>query len=334
MTNDLFENPDWRLLRYFSIIAEEGSMRRAAERLFMTQPPLSRHMKRLEETLGVTLFTRHSKGLTLTSQGQAVLRIARPVLEEQDAAGKKLRTLGQSSAKAGAPLAIGLSTAFEQGVFSGFARHVKEHWHGSVQFVRHSSPQLARSVRLGRLNAALVALPIDAPGLRVTPLPYAEPLLAALPTTWTQADKEHPRVRMRLQHLNGRALFWFRREVNPAFFDHMRGLFAHVGFTPEYLEEPDEYDVLLARIAQGEGMGLLPRSFSAIGRQGVVFLPLEEGSLMQMRLGLILPAHVACSDADGTESFNDAAHSQTYKSETAAIPLEQLVTAAAQHLGN
>ena len=104
MTNDLFENPDWRLLRYFSIIAEEGSMRRAAERLFMTQPPLSRHMKRLEETLGVALFTRHSKGLTLTSQGQAVLCIARPVLDEQDAASKKLRSLGQSSAKAGAPL--------------------------------------------------------------------------------------------------------------------------------------------------------------------------------------------------------------------------------------
>ena len=53
MTNDLFDTPDWRLLRYFSIIAEEASMRRAAERLFMTQPPLSRHMKRLEEMLGV-----------------------------------------------------------------------------------------------------------------------------------------------------------------------------------------------------------------------------------------------------------------------------------------
>ena len=298
-------------------------MRRAAERLFMTQPPLSRHMKRLEETLGVTLFTRHSKGLTLTSQGQAVLRIARPVLEAQDAAGKSLGTLGQHSAKAGTPIAIGLSTAFEQGVFSGFVRHMETHWHGPVQFVRHSSPQLARTVRLGRLNAALVALPIDAPGLRVIPLPYAEPLLAALPAAWAQADREHMRRRIRLQDMNGRALFWFRREVNPAFFDHMRGLFAHMGFAPEYLEEPEEYDVLLARIAQGEGMGLLPRSFSAIGRQGVVFQPLEQESLLQMRLGLIQPASNESQDVR-----HEAAHC-----EAAACQIEQLLTAAAQHLG-
>lgn len=327
MTNDLFEKPDWRLLRYFSIIAEEASMRRAAERLFMTQPPLSRHMKRLEEMLGVTLFTRHSKGLTLTSQGQAVLRIVRPVLQAQDAAGKSLLALGQRTAKAGAPIAIGLSTAFEQGVFAGFVQHMQAQWHGPVQFVRHSSPQLARAVRQGRLDAALVALPLDAPGLRVSPLPYAEPLLAALPeswaTAWAEANKKQNRQRMRLQDMNGRGLFWFRREANPAFFDHMRGLFAHVGFTPEYIEEPEEYDVLLARIAQAEGMGLLPRSFSAIGRQGVVFQPLEEGSLMQMCLGLILPASP------------EARHTRRENARSDDIPdqLQELLTAAAGHLG-
>lgn len=318
MTNDLFENPDWRLLRYFSIIADEGSMRRAAERLCMTQPPLSRHMKRLEEMLGVTLFTRHSKGLTLTSQGQDVLRIARPVLAAQDAAGKRLRAMGQRVLRAGAPLALGLSTAFEQGTFAGFVRYMEEHWHGPVRFVRQSSPQLARAVRQGRLNAALVALPLDAPGLCVSSLPYAEPLLAALPEAWTTTKPG----RIRLQDVNGRALFWFRREVNPAFFDHMRGLFAHAGFAPHYLEEPEEYDVLLARIAQGEGMGLLPRSFSAIGRRGVVFQPLEEGRLMQMGMGLLLPA--------STEEPCDSLESATG---TAAKPLEDLLNAAIQLLG-
>ena len=321
MTNDLFENPDWRLLRYFSIIAEEGSMRRAAERLFMTQPPLSRHMKRLEEMLGVRLFTRHSKGLTLTSQGQAVLLIARPVLQAQDAAGKKLRALGQRAAKAGAPLTVGLSTAFEQGVFAGFVRHMQAQWHGPVQFVRHSSPQLARAVVQGKLNAALVALPLDAPALRVSPLPYAEPLLAAMPAAWTQDNKKHGHNRLDLKSMNGRALFWFRREANPAFFDHMRGLFAHVGFIPEYIEEPEEYDVLLARIAQGEGMGLLPHSFSAIGRQGVVFQALEEENLLQMRLGLLLPAQDDGGDVGGASG------------QSAASLLQELVTAAAQHLG-
>ena len=108
----------------------------------------------------------------------------------------------------------------------------------------------------------------------MSPLPHAEPLLAALPAAWAKPETG----RMCLQDMNGRALFWFRRETNPAFFDHMRGLFAHMDFAPQFIEEPEEYDVLLARIAQAEGMALLPRSFSAIGRQGVVFYPLSRAA--------------------------------------------------------
>ena len=318
MTNDLFENPDWRLLRYFSIIAQEGSMRRAAERLFMTQPPLSRHMKRLEEILGLTLFVRHSKGLTLTSEGQAVLRMVRPVLEAQDTASRALLDYCQHKSREAAPLAVGLSTAFEQGIFAGFMRHMHAHWQGPVQYVRHSSPQLARAVRQGKLDAALVALPLDAPGLHVCPLPYAEPMMAALPAPWVQTQPQ----RLRLQDMNGRALFWFRRDTTPAFFDHMRGLFAHMEFAPRFIEEPEEYDVLLARIAQAEGMALLPRSFSAIGRQGVIFLPIEQDSLMQMRLGLIRRA--GQEDQDAEKNVPEKADAQE---------LLALLTAAAGHLG-
>lgn len=64
----------------------------------------------------------------------------------------------------------------------------------------------------------------------------------------------------------------------------MRGVFAHVGFAPTYLEEPAEYDVLLARIASGEGLGLLPVSFAAIQRKGLVFAPLAEAALLRVQL--------------------------------------------------
>ena len=288
MANDLFDIPDWRLLRYFSVVAEEGSLRRAADKLYMTQPPLSRHMRHLEEMLGITLFERHSRGLTLTKAGLEVLRIARPVLEAQDAARLLLRRLGHGGNGSEAPLSIGLTTAFEQGIFSGFMKKLDTLRDNPVRYVRQSSPQLARGISRGRLNAALVALPLEIPGVRVSPLPYAEPLLAALPAAWLAGLHHDSQEPIRLQNLNGRPLFWFRRENNPAYFDHMRGIFTHMGFTPVYLEEPEEHDVLLARIAQGDGMGMLPRSFSAIGRRGVVFCPLAEGELLELRLGLAL----------------------------------------------
>lgn len=59
-------------------------MSRAAQRLFMSQPPLSRHIRQLEDRLGVTLFVRHTRGLTLTEDGQRVLEIVRPLLALQD----------------------------------------------------------------------------------------------------------------------------------------------------------------------------------------------------------------------------------------------------------
>ena len=72
---------DIRSLHYFAVVAEESNLRRAADRLFMAQPPLSRQIKQLEERLGVALFTRHSKGLTLTDNGAKVLEIIQPLLQ-------------------------------------------------------------------------------------------------------------------------------------------------------------------------------------------------------------------------------------------------------------
>ena len=86
MTNTLLNPSDFHLLHYFAVVAEENNLHRAAERLFMSQPPLSRHIKRLEERLGLTLFIRHTKGLTLTDDGARVLAAIRPLLKAQGSA--------------------------------------------------------------------------------------------------------------------------------------------------------------------------------------------------------------------------------------------------------
>jgi DNA-binding transcriptional LysR family regulator len=281
MTERMLESLDLRQLRYFAVVAEELNLRRAAERLFMAQPPLSRHMKRLEELLGVALFVRHSRGLTLTAEGERVLEIVRPVLEMETATCERLHALRDAGARA--PV-VGLTTAFEQGVFAALESRLFAVHGPGLRLERATSPRLVRDVRRGRVDAAFVALPLDAPGLHAVPLPYAEPLLAVLPAGWPEAAQG----RLRLRDLGGKPLFWFRREGHPAFFDHTKRVFAHSSFAPILKEEPAEHDVLLARIAAGEGMGLFPASFSAIRRTGVVFATLAEGDLLGIRLGLIV----------------------------------------------
>ncbi|HGN9373702.1 TPA: LysR family transcriptional regulator [Citrobacter pasteurii] len=284
MTTSPLHSLDIRLLRYFAVVAEENNMSRAAQRLFMSQPPLSRHIRQLEERLGVMLFVRHTKGLTLTDEGARVLEIIRPLLAQQDETYAALSKLGQTGTQS---LRFGLTTAFEQGVFAALESQLNTRVQ-KLHIARHSSPELARQVRRGKLDAALVALPLETTGLSVTSVGWQESMIAALPAIWSEAELPT----LSLTALNHRLLFWFKRERNPAFFDYTRHIFCRAGYSPACLEEPLEHDVLLARIAQGDGLSLLPASFSAIQRQGVIFLPLTDTELRISTGLLMLPENV------------------------------------------
>ena len=281
MTTSALHSLDIRLLRYFAVVAEENNMSRAAQRLFMSQPPLSRHIRQLEERLGLTLFVRHTKGLTLTDEGLRVLEIVRPLLAQQE---KTYAALGRLAQNGASSLRLGLTTAFELGVFTALEQHLVEQVE-VLNIVRHGSPELIRLIRRGKLDAALVALPLETSGLSVVPLPLHEPLIAALPAHWPEAEA----ASLALSELNARPLFWFKRERNPAFFDYTRDIFRRAGYAPTCIEEPLEHDILLARIARGDGLSLFPASFSAIQRQGVVFRPLRDETL-SVSLGLAMPA--------------------------------------------
>ncbi|HHT0470709.1 LysR family transcriptional regulator [Klebsiella pneumoniae] len=285
MTTSRLHSLDIRLLRAFAVVAEENNISRAAQRLFISQPPLTRHIRHLEAQLGVTLFQRHSKGLILTDAGREVLEIIRPMLALQ---ARTLAALSELSVHSPQPLRLGLTTAFEQGIFAAVESALSDHTR-TLHITRHASPALAQQVRKGKLDAALVALPLNTEGLHLHPLPYQEPLIAALPVSWPEAA----RPALTLRALNHRPLFWFKRERNPDFFDYTRRIFDRAGYTPAYVEEPAEHDVLLARIARGEGMILLPASFSAIQRQGVVFCPVAEGDSMPLSLGVVYAPHQA-----------------------------------------
>ena len=274
---------DIRSLHYFAVVAEESNLRRAADRLFRAQPPLSRQIKQLEERLGVALFTRHSKGLTLTDNGAKVLEIIQPLLQMEKTTFARLREEIHRNVPS---LRIGFTTAFEQGVFSKLEASLHEHYGNRGHIVRAASPKLAKDVRKDKLDAAFVALPLDAPEMAVLELAYVEPLVAALPKQWLEAE-EITQKEIWLKDFSGQPLFWFKREANPAFFDFMKARFAQAAFSPRFIEEPAEHDVLLAGIASGKGMALLAASFAAIKREGVVFAELAEKDIFHLQLGII-----------------------------------------------
>lgn len=282
MTNTPLSPQDFHLLHAFSVVAEERNLHRAAKRLFMSQPPLSRQIKRLEERLGLALFIRHTRGLILTEEGEKVLETIRPLLKLQ---AKTFQDLTRLTQPLGTSCAIGFTTAFEQGIFAKMEEQLRQRYGTRLRVVRKASPRLVRDVHRGRLAAAFVALPLETGELTTITLRHEEPLVSVLPAHWEEARL----ACLSLQGMSGKPLFWFRREQNPAYFDHMQAVFSHISFAPRFVEEPAEHDVLLARIASGEGMGLMPASFACIRRDTVVFVPVREAPFLRIRLGLVYP---------------------------------------------
>lgn len=279
MDENHFPNLDMDALMAFTIVARERNMRKAAQLLNISQPPLTRKIRRLENRLGIVLFERHSRGMDLTEDGANVLKLLGPFLDMANDMASKLEEMANRSSR---KISLGLTTAFEQLAFEPCRELAGKGFEISKNYIRKESPALVRDVLHGKLDAAFVALPLDTSSLAVLELKYSEKLLAVLPQSWLAKDD----ATISIREMDGKPMFWFQRRRNPLYFDRMTALFREENFSPMLLDEPVEHDVLLARIAFGEGWCLMPESFRIIRRNGIRFANLDNENF-RLSLGLV-----------------------------------------------
>lgn len=269
---------DSRSLALFLAVADAASIRQAAERLNMSQPPLSRAIRELEERLGCRLFDRHAAGIALTSAGRAL----RPYAIQIDHLLKDAER-DMSAIAAPAHVRLGLTSAVEPSWFSALTEAAGAHYKAQTfSVVSDSSPRLVRQLRAGRLDVACIALPTETQGLRTQEVDRL-PMVVALASTHPLARRK----RLGLADLAATPLFWFERARQPSFFDHCEKVFARHGVTARRVREPNDHHVLLAKVAAGVGVALLPASFSAIRRAGVSYRALDEGNELSVGVGLV-----------------------------------------------
>lgn len=253
------------------------NFRQAAAQLHMTQPPLTRAIQRLEERLGRQLFARDTQRVSLTPAGEQLSKHARQIL----AMLAEAEEVVAASAGHARPLRLGVTASLEPGMFAALGQALAAALPAAPTLQFAPSPRLVTALRAGRLDAALIALPTLTFDLAVEPL-LRQPLLAALPAQHALARRR----RIGLADLHGSAVLWFGRARQPAFFDHCHAVFARHGCAPHFVPEPEDHHVLLADIAAGKGIALLPASFATLRRRGVVYRPLVEGEEMAVGLGL------------------------------------------------
>ncbi|MFJ8792769.1 LysR family transcriptional regulator [Streptomyces sp. NPDC102462] len=260
---------DTRLLRSFVAVADTGSLTRAAERLFLSQPALTKQIKQLETRLGVRLFTRSRAGMSLTAPGRTLAARAPALLADWD---RLLRETKGTADRAARVLRVGFmaSAANEatQRIVAEFARR-RPGWRADMRQAAWSDP--TAGLADGDTDVALLRLPFPGQdGLRLAVL-FSEPRWVALPAG-------HP--------LGGRDLIPFRDLWDEPFVaappesgawrdywlaaDEREGHSVRIGAVTD---RPDDW---LSAIANGYGIALAPESAARYyARPGIVYRPVS-----------------------------------------------------------
>jgi len=267
---------DLRQFRYFLALSEELNFRRAALRLHISQPPLSRQIQQLEEQLGVELFQRNSSGVTLTQAGTAFLPEVRRTLAQAD----KAIAVARAAHGAGR-FVVGYTTVFDRSAIPDVTERLRQRFpQWSIESKGKHSISLVRDIRSGAMDAALIGLHTDTQGLKVEMI-FDEPYVLALPAG-------HRLARKRLigfDELRGEPMFWFARRLNPGFYDYCQGFFERIGFQPHAIAEPADHHIMLGLIAEGQGLALIPASLRKVKYEGVVFRAMKAHG-EQLRAGI------------------------------------------------
>jgi DNA-binding transcriptional LysR family regulator len=243
-----------RHLRYFVAVAEELHFRRAAERLHVAQPAVSEQVRKLEEELGVRLFDRTQRSVSMTDAGTALLEEARRVLNQAEiavTAARNARDRATTRLRIGhvadsLPASVGRAMQ----LLGASAPLVQ------VSLETGGSVRLIEEVRARRLDAAVVGLPAPTSGLRATAA-GPESVVAALPVTHPQAVNSE----VSIERLAPDRLVVLPADTNPSFHNAVISICRDAGLSPTFVElaEPRVEHALLA-VAAGAGMALLPQS--------------------------------------------------------------------------
>jgi DNA-binding transcriptional LysR family regulator len=259
-----------RQIKFFMAVAEERHFGRAAERMYITQPALSQHVRRLERELGAELFDRSARQVRLTPAGEAFLEVARRVSRQADTA-----TVPAGRAEAGE--AGGLGLGVHMPVAAPVLSVLLAHWSRMRPAVRPRltsgrADELIDLVRRRELDVALVDGPVT-DGSLSSAVVSEDQLVIVLPADHRLAREDS----VTFDHLRGERFVTVARRSSTSLHDRFVELCGAAGLTPEITLEVDDPHLLPMAVAAGLGVGLVA-SVSVTGRAlpGVVCRPVAD----------------------------------------------------------
>ena len=258
-----------RHLRYFVAAAEAENVSRAATRLHVSQPALSRQIRDLEGELGFSLFERSAKSVRLTEAGKVFLTESRAVLQRVDEGVARARAAAQNGAT---ELHVGYAPSPTVRIMPVVLRAFQAKFpRVRVRLHDLSTEEMLAGVREGQLQMAFLVRPNRSSlrGLHFEELAREDMCLAVSP--------RHPLARLRnvqLAQVAGERLMVFSREQYPEYGDYLKELFATIKAKPKIGQEHDSSASLISAIESGAGVAIVPQSFSCSTGPRLKLLPI------------------------------------------------------------
>lgn len=257
---------DLRQLRAFVVVTEEGNVTRAAARLHMQQPPLTRLLHRLEADLGAQLLHRTTRGVRVTEAGLALQTQAQRVLDAAQALPEAVRRA--ASGEQGR-LALGFTSSAALHPFvSSALREFREGFPKvTIALEEAGTGALVDALLAERLDAAFVRSSVGSvPDLLVEAV-LDEPMVAALPAGHP-LDRPGP---LPLSALAREPFVLYRRWTGPGLYDTILAACHAAGFNPEITQEAPRLTATLSLVAAGLGVSIVPAFMQMVGGYGIAF---------------------------------------------------------------
>jgi DNA-binding transcriptional LysR family regulator len=263
------ENIELRHLRYFVAVAEELHFGRAAERLHLSQPPLSQQILKLEQMLGHPLLTRTSRSVSLTAAGEAFLQSARRTLRNVQRDIDETQRIARGEVGSlhigfvGSGMLTGLPAIF-RAYHQAYPR-VHLHLHESF------TSRVMEGLRDASLDAGILRDGDPADGLNVTPI-FSEPFVAVLPVN-------HPRAKQKSispAALRDQPFVYFPRTAGARAFEKSLTVFEPYGFRPNVVQEASNWLTILRLVGAGLGVSIAPECVRTIAAPDVACLTLRD----------------------------------------------------------
>jgi DNA-binding transcriptional LysR family regulator len=263
---------EFRHLRCFLALADELHFGRAAQRLAMSQPPFSVNIRQLEEAVGARLFDRDSRGVRLTAAGAAFQPQAQALLSRAEEAKALAREV---AAGASGRLRIGFAGSM---LFRGLPAMLQRFQAANprIEVVLHelNSQEQVDALAADELDIAFPHTDRVPPSL-ATVLVSEERLVACVP-------EGHPMAKRRnvaLSALAGDAFVLFSRTASPDYYARIIDMCHEAGFYPRVRHEVRHWLSVVAVVAQGMGVSVVPSPLQRSGIRGAVFKPLQGPAL-------------------------------------------------------